>query len=93
MTKKWEIIERLSDEELVLIANSLGRMYIGNVYKHTNGDLYTVKSITTVDINGKSYWGFVYDKSFRNVNHTRPMYEFLDGRFTLVHDTSKPLKL
>ena len=86
MNTKWEITEWLSEEELEFQANELAKQYVAKDYKHTNGNIYTIIDVVTININSTSYWGFVYAKeSYKKVAHTRPLYEFLDGRFTLVN--------
>lgn len=84
---KWEIKERLSDEELINQKNEIANWYVGKFYRHRNGDVYIVLDVTAINISGKSYWGFVYTKTLNRslftFCHTRPIYEFLDGRFTI----------
>lgn len=85
MNNKWEIEERLTDEQLDNQTDELSNQYISKDYKHKNGEVYTIIDITIININRKAYWGFVYVKqSHKSANFTRPLYEFLDGRFTLV---------
>lgn len=85
MNNKWEITEHLTDKQLNNQTDELSQKYVGKDYKHKNGEVYTIIDVTIININGTAYWGFDYVKqSYRRAKFTRPLYEFLDGRFTLV---------
>ena len=91
MDKQYEIKEHLSEEELNRQSLELSDRYAMSHYRHKNGQLYAVISVTTINIDGKSYWGFIYRQcddqgkiDWRTTYHTRPLYEFLDGRYEEV---------
>lgn len=85
MNNKWEITEHLTYEQLDNQTDELSHKYVGKDYKHKNGEVYTIIDVTVININGTAYWGFVYvTQDYTRANFTRPIHEFLDGRFTLV---------
>lgn len=84
----FEIKERLSDKALQEKLKNFDYQFSNKKFLHKNGGVYRIVSATTINQNGTSYWGLIYRKdvpdSSYTVFHTRPLYEFLDGRFKQI---------
>lgn len=89
---RWEIKEKLSHNELVAKLKEIQNIYGDKYYRHTNDQIYFVSIATVINNNGTSHWGVMYhpvniftDDIVYAIPHTRPLYEFLDGRFKEIN--------
>lgn len=84
----YEITERLTHTELIKGLSELKERYGKKFYKHRNGGLYYVVNSTVVNGEGGALWGLIYSPVdnltgviIREIQHTRNLKEFTDGRF------------
>ena len=86
----YEITERLDSVEMALKIDEINSQYAFLEYKHKKGGLYKTQGATVININGTAYWGLIYYKLKEDgtndytIPFTRPLFEFLDGRFELI---------
>ena len=87
----YEITERLTHTQLIKGLLELKEKYAGQAYKHKDGDVYWVVNSTVVNGEGGSKWGLIYSPLdelgvyvIHEIQHTRSLEEFLDGRFTRI---------
>jgi len=86
---KYEIKERLSEEELHKQIFKLNKEYSGSTWKHKNGGKYYIYGATVINERNSAWWGFLYHPIVdncidKNVFYARPLDEYLDGRFTKI---------
>lgn len=92
----YEIVGNVDNKHLLEVLEYITSTAGDKIYRHTTDKLYYAENAVVININGKSYYGLTYypfnedNTKILHIAHTRPLYEFLDGRFTLI--TPDPLE-
>lgn len=88
---KYEITERLSIEALREKLASFSALHGFRYYTHKHQALYWAGGATVINIDGTAYFGMEYHpvneitgEIYETIRHTRPLHEFLDGRYKLL---------